>query len=25
LSDNHGLGSILDKAYIKFNGNIWKE
>ena len=25
LSDNHGLGSTLDKAYIKFNGNIWKE
>ena len=25
LSDNHGLGSTLDKAYINFNGNIWKE
>ena len=24
LSDNHGLGSTLDKAYIKFNGNIEK-
>ena len=25
LSDSHGLGSTLDKAYINFNGNIWKE